>query len=136
MSIIPEILDRCMDYLNYIAEQYQYAKDIGDMPDNCIICLFGSILTDRFRDDSDIDVLIVFPYSDHDIPYFADVFYRTYLGGKIKGHRIDLFVTNNDLTVMFDSSDSFSNDVFDEAPNLADEIVEMFKKNKMVCLYF
>ena len=121
-------------YLETLLEEAVLNLDVSPSSE---ICIFGSILTDRFRMDgenpSDIDLLLVSPHSGEDLVNEGYTFFHEYLDREFGGHPLDFFVANFDKKEMYDSSDDFSSNDYEEVPQLAEEIEKLYKKGEMLC---
>ncbi len=78
-----KLIELNMDKIIALCKKYRVAK----------LWVFGSILTDRFNDDSDVDLLVIFDRSKIELLDMADVFFD------FKYELEDLFKREVDLTV-------------------------------------
>lgn len=66
------------------------------------LSVFGSILTDRFNDRSDVDLLVDFEPVDHDkFDYVGNYFDLKYALEKLFGRKVDLIEYGSNLNPIF-----------------------------------
>lgn len=66
------------------------------------LAVFGSILTDRFNDQSDVDLLVDFEPMDHDVfDYVGNYYDLKYSLEKIFRRKVDLIEYGNNLNPVF-----------------------------------